>query len=69
MKHNLTVKFTSYGHWKISTKHYNNEISCTTTNSQAIDDFNSDPKEKEGRTKKMLRGYNQLRKEIIRKHS
>lgn len=62
MKHGLEIQETGYGHWKITTTHYNKVISCTTTNSTAIDDYNSE----DGSIK--LRGYKSLREEIIRKN-
>lgn len=66
MKHEIIIKQTGYGHWKVSTMYYGKLISTTTTDSIAIDDYNSDPYEKEGRRLRKLSGYNALREEIIR---
>ena len=64
----ISVTKTGYGHWKISMTHYNKEISCVTTNSQAIDDYSSDDFEKDGREFRKKRGYNTLKSEIVRKN-
>lgn len=66
MKHELTIRQTGYGHWKITTTHYGKEISTITTDSVSIDDYNSDPEEREGRRLRKLSGYNSLRGQIIR---
>tara|TARA_R110000868_G_scaffold162979_1_gene395069 strand:+ start:489 stop:668 length:180 start_codon:yes stop_codon:yes gene_type:complete len=55
---NLQILFSGYGHWKITTMHYNKEICCTTNNASAIDDA------KDG-IKKAIKS---LRKEIINKN-
>lgn len=56
----LTIMPSGYGHFKITTTHYNKEISCTTTNTRAIDAWKSDTPKKWA--------YNDLRNEIIRKN-
>ena len=64
-KHILKVQKTGYGHWKITTTHYGKEISCTTTNSMAIDAYDCFNGEwKRG----SVNAYNSLRNEIIRKN-
>lgn len=56
----LTITPKGYGHFEISTEHYGKTISCITTNTRAIDDWNDDfPK---------ISAFNELRNEIIRKH-
>lgn len=69
MKHWLKIEKTGYGHWKITTTHYNKVISCITTNSTAIDDYNSYDWERDKEGLRKLRGYRRLREEIIRKNS
>lgn len=64
----LQIKFSGYGHWKITTAYYGKKICCTTTNSMAIDDFNSDEFEREGRELRKKRGYNILRSEVVRNY-
>lgn len=59
---------TGYGHWRITIEYYGKEISSTTTNSMAVDDYNCEEWEKDGRELRKNRGYNSLRNEIIRKH-
>jgi hypothetical protein len=43
-------------------------ISTTTTNSMAVDDFNSDIDEKQGRRLRWKAGYEQLKSELILKN-
>jgi len=52
---NLTILFSGYGHWKISTTHYGKEIYCITTNSRAVDDARDGKKS----------AINSLRREVI----
>jgi hypothetical protein len=68
MKHDLRILPAGYGHWKIQTTYRGKVISCTTTDSMAIDDFNSEPDEKDGRQLRHRRGYNSLRDECIQKN-
>lgn len=68
MNNNLDIRKTGHGHWRITTTHYNKEISCITTDSCSIDDYYSDEYEKCGKTLRKLRGYKNLRSEIIRKN-
>ncbi len=62
---NLTIKLTGYGHWKIKCEYKNKIIGCITTNSSAIDDFNSEHWEVKNRRKG---GYESLINEIITKN-
>lgn len=64
-KHILKVEWEGYGHWKITTTHYGKEISCTTTNSEAIDSYDSYNREW---GKGSGNAYRELRNEIIRKN-
>ena len=57
----LSVTFQSYGHWKIVTTYYGTEISCITTDSKAVDDYNDEDQ------KRQNRGYDSLRRECIKK--
>ena len=65
MYNDITVKFQSYGHWKISIEKYGKILSTVTTNSQAIDDYNSDPDEKIGKKFRKKQGYQILKEEIL----
>jgi hypothetical protein len=65
----LSVMFSGYGHYKVTTTYYGKEISCTTTDMPSIDDFNSDEHERDGRELRKLRGYKSLRSECIRENS
>ena len=60
--HGIQVIFTGYGHWRVITNHYNKIIDAVTTNSRAVDDYNSDEE------KRKNRGYKALRQEVIRKN-
>lgn len=64
----LNILKTGYGHWKVSISHYSKVLSATTTNSVAIDDYNCDEYEKEGRELRKKRGYTSLRNEVIRRN-
>ena len=66
---NLSIRMTSYGHWKIECDFRNKRISTVTTNSSAIDDFNSEFGEKDccGYNRRK-QGYESLINEIIRKN-
>jgi hypothetical protein len=65
LNYRLDIKQTGYGHWRITTVHYNKEISCITTNSKAIDAYNSGDYSPKSRVNS---GYRELRNEIIRKN-
>lgn len=67
-KQYIRILKTGYGHWRVTIEYYGKEISCTSTNSTAIDDYNSDPDERDGRELRQKRGFNALRNEIIRNH-
>lgn len=64
----ISIKKTGYGHWLISMEYRKKVIRTTTTNSMAVDDFNSDIDEKQGRRLRWKAGYTQLRKELILKN-
>jgi len=55
MKH-IQIQFSGYGHWKISTTIRGKEKQTITTNSIAVDNYNSDMNDRErgamGQTKK-----------------
>ena len=65
MKH-ITILKSGYGHWKITMEYRGKDISTTTTNSMAIDDYNCDEFEKDGRVLRKKRGYKQLKNELVR---
>jgi len=62
----LTVKFSSYGHYKVSTTYYGKEISCITTNMPAIDSFEDGNINSYSTLRNAA--YTTLRNECIRKH-
>lgn len=62
----LRIRQTCYGHWEVTTNYYGKEISCTTTDSMSIDDYNSDEYERDGRELRRKRGYLCLRSQCIR---
>jgi hypothetical protein len=64
----IQLNFVGYGHYRVTTMYYGKEISCVTTNMRAVDDYNSDDYEKDGRQLRKRRGYNALRGEVVRKH-
>lgn len=64
----IIIQKTSYGHWRISTDYYGKEISCITTNSIAIDNYNSEDDERKGRKLRRKMGAADLRNEIISYH-
>jgi hypothetical protein len=51
----VTIQFSGYGHWKISTTHYGKEIYCITNNAREVDNA------KDGK----ISAIKLLRKEII----
>ena len=55
---NLTVKMTGYGHWRIECDYRSKRISTVTTNSIAVDDWNSEQGETARSYKGKGRGYN-----------
>ncbi len=63
---NLTVLMSGYGHWKISCDYRGRRISALTTNSMAVDDFNSEFSEKYNGRNRRKQGYEDLINEIIR---
>ena len=66
---NLTILPSGYGHWKISCDYRGKQIHAITTNSVAIDNFNSDPFEKKDGRNRVKEGYQDLINEIIRKNT
>lgn len=64
----LWVSRTGYGQYRITTRYYGKDISCHSTNAPAVDDFNSDEFEKDGRELRRKRGYRYLRNECISKN-
>jgi len=65
----INIQQTGYGHWKISMEYRNKIISTTTTNSMAVDDFNSSIDEKIGRKLRWKDGYETLKTELIMSNS
>lgn len=65
---NLSVKMTSYGHWRIECDYRGKRIGTVTTNSIAIDNFNSEFGEKQDGVNRRKAGYETLINEIIRKN-
>lgn len=63
---NLSITMSGYGHWKISCDYRGKRISTVTTNSVAIDNFNSEYGEKQDRRNRIKEGYEDLINEIIR---
>jgi hypothetical protein len=61
----LTISKTGYGHWRIECDYRGKTISTITTNSMAIDDFNSEFGEKKQGKNRRLMGYIDLCEEII----
>jgi len=61
----IHIQQKGYGHWKISMEYRNRIISCVTTDSMAVDDFNSSIDEKQGRKLRWKAGYEQLKRELI----
>ena len=65
---NLSIKMTGYGHWRIECDYRNKRISATTTNSIAVDDFNSEFGDKQDGVNRRKAGYESLINEIINKN-
>ena len=69
MKHKLnSIAPAGSGCYKISILFRNKVYNCITSNMPSVDDYNSEPDEKDGRELCVKRGYNALRNEIIRKN-
>lgn len=66
---NLTIKMAGYGHWRVSMDYRGKTISTVTTNSMAVDDFNSEFGEKKHGYNRRKSGYEALCNEIIRANS
>ena len=65
-KHNLTILPSGYGHWKISCDYRGKRISCITNDSEAVDDYKSNPGEKKDGCNRIKSGYLCLINSIIR---
>lgn len=65
MYNDITIQLQSHGHWKISIEKYGKTLSTITTNSRAIDDYNSDPDEKIGKKFRKKQGHQILKEEIL----
>lgn len=64
---NLEIRMTGYGHWRISCEYRGKNISTVTTNSSAVDDFNSEFGETDHYgCNRRKQGYERLCSEIIR---
>lgn len=59
----LQVTPSGHGHYKISTEYYGKTITCITNNMEAIDNYKS-----EDGIRRISKGYNELRSEVIRKN-
>lgn len=65
----LTITPAGYGHWKISATYRGKELRAKTNNSEAVDNFRSDPDEKDDYgVNRRKNGYETLLSEIIRKN-
>jgi len=56
-KHNTHVQFSGYGHYKVFTTYYGNEINAITTNMPLIDAFKSDDEKRRNAAMKKLREF------------
>lgn len=65
---NLSIRMTGYGHWKVECDFRGKRISTTTTNSIAVDNFNSEFGEKQEGRNRRKEGYEDLINEIIREN-
>lgn len=67
-KHDLTIIPSGYGHWQISCLYRGKRISTITTNSEAIDNYKSNPGEKKDGCNRIKSGYESLINTIIFKN-
>lgn len=65
IKYSILVQMIGYGHYKVGTSFRGKMRSTITTNTLALDDWNSEDDEKDGKESRKLRGYRALRAEII----
>lgn len=65
----MRVIFSGHGHYRVTMTYRGKEISCITNNMPAIDDFQSEEFERDGRCNRILQGFNALRGECIRKNT
>ena len=70
MKHPITIMPSGHGHYEITTTVYGKPFTFITTNTSAIDDFNSEEGERKPTTRELrtLRGYRDLRIEAMIKY-
>jgi hypothetical protein len=64
----IRIESAGYGHKRITVEYRGKQISGITTNMPAVDDYNSEEGERDGRELKRKRGYTSLRNEVVRKH-
>jgi len=64
----LEVRPHGHGHYKVKSKRYGKAVFCITNNMQAIDDFQSEEREKDGKVLIKLRGYKALKRELTQKN-
>lgn len=63
---NLSIRMTGYGHWRIECDYKGKRINTVTTNSVAVDNFNSEFGEKDNYGyNRRKQGYESLCNEII----
>ena len=63
---NLSIMLTGHGHWKIICDYRGKRIHTTTTDSVSVDNFRSDPTDRDREGYPKLRGYRSLCSEIVR---
>lgn len=63
---NLKILPSGYGHWKISCDYRGKTISTVTTDSHSVDEWRSDPTDRDRYGYPVLRAYRTLCAEIIR---
>jgi hypothetical protein len=65
----LFIAQTGYGHWRVSFRYRNYDLSAITTNSRAIDWYRSDDFEKVGRKKAQKLGFELLKNEVLKSYN
>jgi hypothetical protein len=66
---NIRIKQTGYGHWQVSADYYGKRRTIVTTDSEAIDNFNSEFGEKKDGCNRRKQGYATLLSYIKRASS